>query len=68
MSKILAPVNSDPSDGGHIEFDKAKYQALRKAYDKAIKDKADSFMFENKEIVTNYAKYLLEYLKTIFEK
>jgi hypothetical protein len=46
-----------------IMFDKPKAQRLQKAYDAAVKAGADQFTFEGNEFVTNYAKYLLEYLK-----
>jgi hypothetical protein len=36
---------------------------LQKKYDNAVKNKVDVFMYEGKEVLTTYAKYLLEYLK-----
>jgi len=41
---------------------------LRKQYDKAVKDGKDKFVFNTWEILTGYAKYLLEYLDTRFEE
>jgi hypothetical protein len=35
---------------------------FRKAYESAVKANKDSFTFDGNEFVTNYAKYLLEYL------
>lgn len=43
------------------------YKKLKAAYNKAVADKADQFTFDGKEMLTSYAKYLLEYLKTYFE-
>jgi len=31
------------------------------AYQKACKQKAETFMFSGSEVLTNYAKYLIEY-------
>ena len=36
---------------------------LQKKYDKAVKDNLYSFTYDGAEILTAYAKYLLEYLK-----
>ena len=36
---------------------------LQKKYDKAVKDNLYSFTYNGAEILTTYAKYLLEYLK-----
>lgn len=55
------------NDTKMINFDKQKYEALRKAYDKAVADKKESFMFEGNEWVTTYAKYALEYLEPKFK-
>jgi len=36
---------------------------LQKKYDDAVKNKIDVFTYDGAEILTSYAKYLLEYLK-----
>jgi hypothetical protein len=36
---------------------------LQKKYDNAVKNNIDVFMYDGAEILTSYAKYLLEYLK-----
>ena len=36
---------------------------LQKKYDDAVKNKIDVFKYDGNEILTSYAKYLLEYLK-----
>jgi hypothetical protein len=38
-------------------------QELKKAYKKALEEKQESFVYEGYELVTDYAKYLLEYLE-----
>jgi hypothetical protein len=42
---------------------KININKLQKKYDDAVKNKIDVFMYEGSEILTTYAKYLLEYLK-----
>ena len=43
-------------------FDQATRKSLKKAYAKAQKENVESFNFYGQEILTRYAKYLLEYL------
>jgi hypothetical protein len=45
-----------------IKWTKARVDRLQKAYDKAVSSKAETFIFEENEYLTAYAKYLLEYL------
>ena len=51
-----------------INFTPAKVKALRKAHEEAVKAGKDQFVFEDRDFVTDYAKYLLEYLDTIFKE
>ena len=43
------------------------YQRLKVAYYKAIQNNLDMFNFDNHDLLTDYAKYLIEYLKPGFE-
>jgi hypothetical protein len=45
-----------------IEFTPAKLKLLKQEYEKA-KNK-ESFIFEGREILTSYAKYLIQYLES----
>lgn len=45
-----------------INFDVYKLQSLKTQYNKAIKDGKDSFIWNGNELLTSYAKYLIEYL------
>lgn len=47
-----------------IEYDRPKYLRLKRAYQLAVNSNQESFMFEGNEYVTNYAKYLIEYLES----
>ena len=42
-------------------INEANRRQLKKAYNKAVKDGAESFILNGDEILTRYAKYLLEY-------
>lgn len=48
-----------------IAFDKKKLRALKQAYKRCVDRKEDVFVFEDKELVVGYAKYLIEYLDSI---
>ncbi len=45
-----------------------QYRSLKSLYAKAVKDKMDQFIFQGKDMLTSYAKYLIEFLKPNFEK
>lgn len=45
-----------------INFTRQKKEALRHAYNAAVKSGSETFMFEGHEIVVGYAKYLLMFL------
>lgn len=45
-----------------VNFTREKRDALRRAYDRAAGKGQVQFMFEGREYLTGYAKYLLEYL------
>ena len=49
-----------------ITFTPEKFAALRRAYQHAVETERESFEFEGHELLTSYAKYLLEYLSTRF--
>ncbi len=58
-------INSVATVGGVgiIFIMKINISTLQKKYDKAVKDNLYSFTYDGAEILTAYAKYLLEYLK-----
>jgi hypothetical protein len=45
-----------------IDFDKPKYMRLKRLYEKAKADGKEVFLMDEHEILTDYAKYMLEYL------
>ena len=46
-----------------IIFTKESKQAFKKEYKKALEEKKETFMYNNREFLTEYAKYLIEYLE-----
>jgi hypothetical protein len=47
-----------------ITFDQPTYQKLKTEYSKAKSDNIEIFVFQGHELLTDYAKYLLEYLES----
>lgn len=45
-----------------MSFTPEKIKKLQVAYDKAVKDEQWTFEFDGNQLVTGYAKYLLEFL------
>jgi hypothetical protein len=45
-----------------ISFDKAKTKEFSEAYQKSKTERANSFMFENREVDVTYASYLLQFI------
>jgi hypothetical protein len=46
-----------------IEMNEKTFNELKEEYKIAFCNKKDVFLFYNKELLTNYAKYLIEYLE-----
>ena len=51
-----------------INFNQKKFEELKELYKIASSTGKDIFIFENNELLTSYAKYLIEYLSEIFER
>ena len=54
------------TDQKKVTFDLPKIVRLRTAYEQAVREGKEQFTFEGHDYVTDYAKYLLEYLKGIY--
>ncbi len=50
-----------------INITHAQFNELKKLYAKAVKDKAKSFEFLGNELLTDYAKYLIQYIETKYK-
>jgi len=51
----------------NLSVNKNTYIKLKKEYDNSVKNNISIFIFEGHELLTEYAKYLIEYLKPNFE-
>lgn len=51
-----------------VNWTPVKLIRFQKAYREARETNRDSFVFEGNEFVTLYAKYLIEYLESVFEQ
>lgn len=51
----------------HFVFDKDRTKELREAYDTAVADDAEQFIFHGHALLVSYAKYLLQYLEGRFK-
>lgn len=48
-------------------FTKDKYLELKELYEQAIENNEDTITIDGQVLLTNYAKYLLEYLAMVFK-
>ena len=48
-------------------FTKDKYLELKELYEQAIENNKDTITIDGQVLLTNYAKYLLEYLAMVFK-
>lgn len=62
MSDFLWSVGMTNQDKNLATFTKAKVELLRKAHNDCVERGDETFVFEGKELLADYAKYLLEYL------
>lgn len=51
-----------------VDFTPEMRDRLRRAYDKALRDKTETFKLDGNEHLVAYVKYLLEYLDGMFGK
>lgn len=50
-----------------MEFDRKKVLLLRQRYERAVQEGEKQFTFDGEELLTAYAKYMLEYLERQFK-
>lgn len=48
-----------------LKFTKSSFKQFKKLYKKAVKNNMEIFTFQEHIIVTNYAKYLIEYIENV---
>ena len=49
-----------------IAWDRAKLERFRKAYKDALEKPGDVFAFDGHQFVASYARYLIQYLDSVF--
>ena len=55
--------SKQPEQSGKvINWTRPMFARFKIAHKKAVDEKKESFMFDGNEVVTSYAKYLIEYL------
>jgi len=52
--------------GDTFEFTETKLKLLKNAYNKAIDRDAKTFLFNGQQLLTSYAKHLINYLEDQF--
>jgi hypothetical protein len=51
-----------------MEFTRPRLEALKKRYQEAVESKAENFTFDGHLILTDYAKYMIEYLEGVLNE
>lgn len=51
-----------------VQFTPESLKALKRAYNKAVKDGQDRFTFNGQPLLVSYAKYLIEFLEAAFKE
>jgi len=52
--------------GGVMEISREDFEELRTLYEKARNEGRNTVQFKSQTLLTDYAKYLIEYLSTIY--
>lgn len=61
----LLASHAQPENPATIQLTVENVSALQKAYDQAVANNQESFTWEGRELLTAYARYLLEYANTV---
>lgn len=51
-----------------MEMTREKLESLKRHYKSAVEKKKETFEFEGRQLMTGYAKYMIEYLEGQFGK
>jgi hypothetical protein len=46
-----------------FEFTDELFEEFKSLYEKSVKDEKESFQFQGHEVLTSYAKYVIQYLE-----
>ena len=64
---LICTINNKTTMSNTLSVDKSTFLRLKNEYKNAINDSKDTFIFEGNELLTNYAKYLIEYFTPMFK-
>lgn len=53
--------------GTTLSFDALSYHRFKREYQNSVKNNIEVFVFDGHELLTAYAKYVIEFLKPNFE-
>lgn len=59
--------NADGPLDGFIRFDRTKLAEFTQAYADAVASGASNFLFEGREVLADYAKYVIEYVENALD-
>lgn len=54
-------------DNTTIEINPTEYKALKKAYDKVVKENLTEFTYKHKPVLVKYVYYLLEHMRNVLK-
>jgi hypothetical protein len=63
---LICTINNKITMSNTLSVDKSTFLRLKNEYKNAVRDSKDTFIFDGNELLTNYAKYLIEYLTPMF--
>jgi hypothetical protein len=49
-----------------VEFSLQDLKQLKDAYEQAVKDEKESFEFHGEEVITDFAKYMIQFLENVY--
>lgn len=63
---LICTINNKITMSNTLSVDKSTFLRLKNEYKNAVRDSKDTFIFDGNELLTKYAKYLIEYLTPMF--
>jgi hypothetical protein len=64
---LICTINNKITMSNTISVDKSTFSRLKNEYQNAVNTSQNTFMFDGNELLTNYAKYLIEYFTPMFK-
>ena len=64
---LICTINNKITMSNTLSVDKSTFSRLKTEYQKAVDNSKNTFMFDGNELLTDYAKYLIEYFTPMFK-